>query len=159
MIDAYVTVWLFEMSACTRNALSLASLVILMSLKIQIVPSMSQSIRSESDDVMDHHSIRSESDDVMSGCVLYLVLGIATPPPPVIMLLLVNLPGYRGPTIVKPVLSWARPIGLSPGWLQTGTILSGGGAPLLPSLYKNPEPPVTSGEAGWTVGSMHLHHT
>ena len=29
----------------------------------------------------------------------------------------------------------------------------------VPSLYKGPEPPVTSGEAGWTAGSTHLHHT
>ena len=30
--------------------------------------------------------------------------------------------------------------------------------PLLPSLYKSPEPFVTSGEVGWTAGSKHLHH-
>ena len=49
-------------------------------------------------------------------------------------------------------------MGLSPGWLQTGTIFLGGGAPLLPSLYKSPEPPVTSGEAGWTAEGMHPYH-
>ena len=49
-------------------------------------------------------------------------------------------------------------MGLGPGWLQTGIILSSGGAPLLANLYKNPKPPVTSGKAGWTAGSMHPHH-
>ena len=47
---------------------------------------------------------------------------------------------------------------LGPGWLQTGNILPGGGAPLLPSPYKSPKPPVTSGEAGWTAGSTHPHY-
>ena len=49
-------------------------------------------------------------------------------------------------------------MGLVPGWFQTGTILPGGGIPSLPSPYKSPDPPVTSGEAGWTVESKHLHH-
>ena len=31
-------------------------------------------------------------------------------------------------------------------------------SPLLPSLYKSPEPSVMLGEAGWRAGSMHLHH-
>ena len=30
--------------------------------------------------------------------------------------------------------------------------------PLLPSSYKSPGHPATSGEAGWTAGSTHLHH-
>ena len=48
--------------------------------------------------------IRSESDDLTSGCVPYLVLGITIPIHPVLVLLLINLLGYKGPTIVKPVL-------------------------------------------------------
>ena len=67
--------------------------------KIQIVPSMSQ-------------PIRGEGDDLMSGWVFYLMLDITTPPPPIPMLPLTNLLGYRGPILVKPVLclesgSWA----------------------------------------------------
>ena len=55
---------------------------------------------------------------------------------------------YKGTTIVKPVLclepsQWVRALG---------------GTPPLPSLYKNPESPVMSEEAGWTAESMHLHH-
>ena len=70
-----------------------------------------------------------------------------------------NLLGYRDPTIVKPVLC------LEPG--QWAWALDGSRQelyclvevpPPLPSLYKSPELPVTSGEAGWTAGSMHLHH-
>ena len=70
-----------------------------------------------------------------------------------------NLLGYRGPTIVKPVL-WPGP---NPGAGALGG--SGQGLyclvevpPLLASLYKSPEPCVTSGEAHWRAGSMHLHH-
>ena len=48
--------------------------------------------------------IRSKSDDLMSGCVPYLVLGITIPVHSVLVLLLINLLGYKGPTIVKPVL-------------------------------------------------------
>ena len=115
-------------------------------LEIQIEPSMSQ-------------PIRSESDDLMSGWVLSLVLGITTPPPPVLMLLLANLLGYSGPTIVKPVLcletgQWAWALDGSRQELHCLVEVP----PLLPSLYKSPEPPVISGEADWTAGSMHLHH-
>ena len=55
-------------------------------------------------------------------------------------------------------LSWTKPVGLGPGWFQTGTILSGGGTPSLAQPYKSPDPSVMSGEAGWTAGSTHLHH-
>ena len=48
--------------------------------------------------------IRGGSDDLMSGRVLYLMLDITTPPPPVLVLSLTNLLGYRGPAIVKPAL-------------------------------------------------------
>ena len=40
----------------------------------------------------------------MSGGVLYLMLDITTLPPPVLVLFLINLLGYKGPIIVKPVL-------------------------------------------------------
>ena len=94
-------------------------------LEIQIESSMSQ-------------PIRSESDDLMSGCVPYLVLGINIPVHPVLVLLLINLLGYKGPTIVKPVLClelgpWARAL----GWLQTVTTLSGGGAPSCSASIKS----------------------
>ena len=115
-------------------------------LEIQIESSVSQ-------------PIRSGSEDLMSGWVPYLMLNITTPPHPVIVLLLTNLLGYRGPTIVKSVPC------LEPSpwvWYQGG---SGQGLyclvevpPLLPSPYKSPEHSVTSGEAGWTAGSTHLCH-
>ena len=47
--------------------------------------------------------IRSESNDLMSGCVSHLMQDITTSPQPVTLLLLYNLLGYMGPTIVKPV--------------------------------------------------------
>ena len=56
------------------------------------------------------------------------MLDITTPSHPVPMLPLANLLGYRGPTITCP-LSGTKPMGLGPGWLWTGTILPGGGAP------------------------------
>ena len=57
--------------------------------------------------------IRSESNDLMSGCVPHLMQDITTPPQHVTLLLLYNLLGYMGPTIVKPVHCieldpWAR---------------------------------------------------
>ena len=87
------------------------------------------------------------------------MLDITTPPHPVPVLLLANLLGYRGPTIVKPVLC----LGPSPfAWVLGG---SGQGLyclvqvpPLLSSLYKSPEPCVMLEEAGWTAVSMHLCH-
>ena len=87
------------------------------------------------------------------------MLDITTPPPPVLMLLLTNLLGYKGPTIVKPILclelsQWTRALGGSRQELNCLVEVP----PPLPSLYKNPESSVTSGEAGWTAGSMHLHH-
>ena len=87
------------------------------------------------------------------------MLDITTPPPPVLMLLLPNLLGYKAPTIVKPVLclepgQWALALDHSRQELYCLV----GVPPLLPSPYKSPEPPVTSGKAGWTAGSMHLHH-
>ena len=89
----------------------------------------------------------------------YLMLDITTPPHPVPVLLLANLLGYRGPTIVKPVLClepspWAWALGGSGQGLYCLVEVP----PLLPSLYKSPETCVMSGEAGWTAGSTHLHH-
>ena len=89
----------------------------------------------------------------------YLMLDITTPPHPVLVLLLVDLLGYRGPTIVKPVLclepsQWAWALGGSRQGLYCLVEVT----LLLPSPYKSPEPPVMSGEVGWTAGSMHLHH-
>ena len=91
--------------------------------------------------------------------VPYWMLDITTPPHPVLVLLLANLLGYRGPTIVKPVLcletgQWAWALDGSRQELHCLVEV----LPLLPSLYKNPEPPVISGEADWTAGSRHLHH-
>ena len=88
------------------------------------------------------------------------MLDITTPPPPVLMLLLTNLLGYKGPTIVKPVLclesgQWAWALDRFRQALYCLVEMP----PLLPSPYKSPKPPVMSGEACWTVGSMHLHHT
>ena len=87
------------------------------------------------------------------------MLDITTPPHPVLVLVLVNLLGYRGPTIVKPVLclepsQWVWALDGS----RQGPYYLVEVPPLLPSLYKSLEPPVMSGEAGWTAGSMHLHH-
>ena len=48
--------------------------------------------------------IRSKSNDLMSGCVQYLMQGITTSGQPITLLVLYNLLGYIGPTIVKPVL-------------------------------------------------------
>ena len=81
------------------------------------------------------------------------------PLPPVLMLLLTNLLGYKGPTIGKPVLclesgQWAWSLD---GFRQELYCLVEVPT-LLPSPYKSPKPPVTSGEAGWTAGSMHLHN-
>ena len=56
-----------------------------------VAPSMSQ-------------PIMSQCNDLMSGWVPYLMLYITMPPFPVLMLVLAILLGYRGPTIVKPVL-------------------------------------------------------
>ena len=44
-------------------------------------------------------------------------------------------------------------MGLDPGWLYCLVEVP----PLLPIIYKSPEPCVTSGEADWAAGSMHLH--
>ena len=87
------------------------------------------------------------------------MLDITIPPPPVLMLLLTNLLGYRGPTIVKPVLC-LEPSRVQAHWPSSRQELYClvEVPPPLPSLYKNPEPPVMSGEAGWTVGSTHLYH-
>ena len=87
------------------------------------------------------------------------MLDITTPPHPVPVLLLVNLLGYRGPNIVKPVLClepspWDWALGGSGQGLYCLVEVP----PLLPSLYKNSEPRVTPGEAGWTAGSTHLQH-
>ena len=87
------------------------------------------------------------------------MLDITTPPPPILMLLLTNLLGYKGPTIVKPVLclesgQWARALD---GFRQELYYLVEV-PPLLLSPYKSPKPPVMLGEAGWTAGNMHLHH-
>ena len=87
------------------------------------------------------------------------MLDITTPPPPVPILLLTNLLGYKGLTIVKPVLclesgQWAWDLNDFRQELHCLVEVP----PLLSSPYKSPEPPVTSGEAGWTAGSMHLHH-
>ena len=95
----------------------------------------------------------------MSGGVPYLMLDITTPPPPVLMLVLTNLLGYRGPTIVKPVLClesgpWAWALDDS----RQELCCLVGVPPPLPSLYKNLEPPVMSGEASWTAEGMHPHH-
>ena len=75
------------------------------------------------------------------------------------VLLIANLLGYRGPTMVKPALClepspWAWALGGSGQGLYCLVEV----LPLLPSLYKSPEHCVMSGEAGWTAGSMHLHH-
>ena len=75
------------------------------------------------------------------------------------MLLIANLLGYRGPTIVKPVLclepsQWVWALGGS----RKGLYYLVEVPPLLTSLYKSLEPPVMSGETGWTAGSTHLHH-
>ena len=110
-------------------------------LEIQIESSMSQ-------------PIRIDNNDLMSGRVPYLMLDITIPPHSVTVLLSVNLLGYMGPTIVKPVLS----LELSPwAWALGG---SGQGlyclveVPLLlPSLYKSPEPCLMPGEAGCTARS------
>ena len=87
------------------------------------------------------------------------MLDIPTPPPLVLMLLLTNLLGNRGPTIVKRVFclgsgqeAWALED------FRQGLHCLVEVPTLLPSPYKSPEPPVTSGEVGWTAGSMHLHH-
>ena len=65
----------------------------------------------------------------------------------------------QGPTIVKPVLCLKSGQG---AWaledFRQGLHCLVEVPPLLPSLYKSPEPPVTSGEVGWTAGSTHLHH-
>ena len=87
------------------------------------------------------------------------MLDITIPPPPVLMLLLTNLLGYKGPPIVKPVLCLepsqrARALGGSRQELYCLAEVP----PPQPSLNKNPESPVMSGEAGWTAGSMHVHH-
>ena len=87
------------------------------------------------------------------------MLHITTLPFPVCLLLLGNLLGYRGPTTVEHALcldstlgTWGRTLG------QPGTILLGGGIPLLPTPLNNFEPHVMSGDAGWTVRGTHLHH-
>ena len=82
------------------------------------------------------------------------MLDITIPPPPVLMLLLTNLLRYKGPPIVKPVLclepsQWLRALGGSRQELYCLVEVP----PPQPSLYKNPESPVMSGEAGWTAGS------
>ena len=120
--------------------------VILKPLKIQITPSRSQ-------------WIRSESNDLMSGWVPYLILDITTPPPPVVMLLFTNLLGYRGPTIVKPVLclesgQWALALDDSRQELYCLVEVP----PFCAASIKSSELSVTLGEAGWTAGSMHPHH-
>ena len=103
--------------------------------------------------------IRSESDDLVSGSVCYLTLNITTLPHPLLVLILGNLLGYRGPTIVKPVLclepsQWVWAMSDS----REGLYCLVDVPSLLPSSYKSPDSPVTSGEAGWTAGSTHLHH-
>ena len=113
------------MSVCTCIGLSPAPKVNLVSLKVQIESSISQ-------------PIRSESNDVMSGWVPYWMLDITTPPHPVLVLLLANLLGYRGPTIVKCSLSRAKHMGLGPGEALEGTTASGGGAPSLAKPLKKP---------------------
>ena len=87
------------------------------------------------------------------------MLDITTPPPPVLMLLLANLLGYRGPTIVKPAFCLESGLWL---WALDGSrqelYYLVEVPPPLPSPYKSPEPPVMSGEAGWTAGSTYLHY-
>ena len=141
-----VTVRLLGVSACTCKHLSPAPQNRLASLKVQIVPSMSQ-------------PIRYGSDDLMSGWAPYLMLDITTLPPLVLMLLLTNLLRYRGPTIVKPVFylesgPWAWALDDSRQELCCLVEVP----PPLPSLYKSLEPPVTSGEADWTAEGMYPHH-
>ena len=63
------------------------------------------------------------------------------------------------PTIVKLVLclepnAWTVALGGSGQGLYCLVEVH----PLLSSLYKSPEPCVTSGEAGWTAGCIHLHY-
>ena len=87
------------------------------------------------------------------------MLYITTTPPPVLTLLLTNLPGYRGPTIVKPVLclesdQWAWAVEDFRQRLHCLVEVP----PLLPSPYKSSESHVTSGEAGCASESTHLHH-
>ena len=128
---ASVTVWLNRMSACTCTGLSPMPMVIW-------CPWNSNRIQCES--------------TLLNARYYYT-------PHPVLVLLLVNLLRYRGPTIVKPVLC------LEPGqWAWT---LNGSRQelycvvevpPHLPNPYKSPEPPVMSEEPGWTAGSTHLHH-
>ena len=87
------------------------------------------------------------------------MLDITIPPPPVFMLLLTNLLGYRDPTIVRPVLSLSPANGPGPWMTPDRDYIACWRCPLFcPALIKGPEPPVTSGEAGWTAGSTHLHH-
>ena len=72
--------------------------------------------------------IRSESNGLMSGRVSYLMLDITIPPYPVPVLLLANLVGYRGPTIVKYVLCLGPSIWVGAlARLWTGMTLPGGG--------------------------------
>ena len=77
----------------------------------------------------------------MSGCMPHLMQDITTYPQPVTLLFLYDLLRYMGPTIVKPVLCleldpWVRVL----GQFLARTTLPGGGAPLLPSLYKTLSP-------------------
>ena len=102
--------------------------------------------------------ISSESNDLMSGWVPYLMLDITTFPHPVVVLLLVNLLCYWGPTIVWPVLclepsQWAWALGGS----RQGYIVWWRYPLSCPAPHKSPEPPVISGEAGWTTANTYLH--
>ena len=77
-------------------------------------------------------------------------------PPPVLMLLLTNLLGYRGPTIVKPVLCLKSRQG---AWaledFRQGLHHLVELPPLLPSPYKSPEPPGHVGQQGVHIYTMH----
>ena len=102
--------------------------------------------------------IRSESDDLMSGWALYLMLDITTAPHCTYVAF--NQSAWiQGPTIAKPVpclepSQWTWALDGSRQDLYCLVELPA----LLLSPYKSPKPPVISGEAGWTVGSTHLHH-
>ena len=69
----------------------------------------------------------------------------------VLVLPLVNLLGYRSLCLELGQWVWA----LNGSRQELYCLVEV--PPLLPNPYKSPEPPVMSGEAGWIVGSMHLH--
>ena len=141
----YVTVWLNRMSACTWTGLCPAPMVIW-------CPRNSNRIQCESTNQEWERWPNVWMNTLLNARYYYN-------PHSVLVLLLVNLLGNRGPTRGKHVFC------LEPSqwvWALNGSTYElyylVEVPPLLPSPYKSPDPPVMSGEVGWTAGSMHLHH-